>query len=159
MTRPAGENPDVPLDGRSDVFAWLAHERQTRAGDIRLSDTHQLQVRPTVQTEQRHGFFLLVLQNDADGVGTGGIDLQAVLHGLPESREEVTFQQPKHLDELAGSVAAEFRFQAATQPARPVYYHFTSRRDALTKGARNRDYTAPGGPKHTGRPQFSRGFA
>ena len=34
MTRPADDDSDVLLDGRVGVFAWLAHERQTRAARL-----------------------------------------------------------------------------------------------------------------------------
>jgi hypothetical protein len=60
---------------------------------------------------------LLVLQDQPHGIRTGRADLQAVLHGVLQSREGVPLQEPQHLDELPRSHPAQFGFQASAEDA------------------------------------------
>ena len=52
------------------------------SSDVRLLNPNQLQMRSAIQTEHSDRFFLLVFNDQSQGVGIGRSDFQSVLHGL-----------------------------------------------------------------------------
>ena len=74
-------------------------------------------MRSAIQTEQRDRFFLLVIDDEANGIAARRTDLETMFHSSLQRLHRMRFQKPEHLDEFASSLAAELSFQTSPQNA------------------------------------------
>ena len=74
-------------------------------------------MRPPVQAKHGDRLFLLVLNDQSQGIGVRCSDFQGVLHRLLQCRQRVLLQQTQDADEFTGSVAVLFGLQASPENA------------------------------------------
>jgi len=79
-----------------------------------------LQVRPTVEAKVFGRYFSAILQQQPDGLDGQCADRQRPIHGAGQFPQFADFQQPKHFDELAAAIAAQFTFQPSPQHAQTL---------------------------------------
>jgi hypothetical protein len=61
-----------------------------------------------VQAKVLRRCFSTVLQQEPNGLDRQSADRQRTIHGPGQFPEFARFQEPKHLDELAAAIAAQF---------------------------------------------------